>query len=358
MSGSRQSGLWISVLTMALSSFAPAIADDATQPSTEPTGSFVAHFTESNPLSDWDKISERMNHRVDKYGGHYKIKDIEFHTYVPPGDPPPEGVGILFFERSDGVPGPQAQFFPLMDKRHLIFIAPSNTNLSINETIGLTLDAIYNLNKQYKINDKRIFFIGDGSVESSTMAMADVVDGAVWIWNIGWIRRIYLSTNKYWDPDVIAPSREMLTLAKTRAYVVGYETDNYQTGPKTAIIGAMQHDGFEHVFKTVISGDMMFPVVRADFVGQMLDLMESAPVAATPHPEAATETAPGSTTQPTGAAPPANPAAAELGLAQTLIANGRSDLAKDKLQEIIQKYPDDPAAAQAQTLLDQINAQQ
>lgn len=57
--------------------------------------------------------------------------------------------------------------------------------------------------------------------------------------------------------------------------------------------------------------------------------------------------------------PSAGPSRAEslLSVAKLLIANGQTDLARAKLQEIIRGYPTDPAAGEAKKLLDQMGAQ-
>jgi TolA-binding protein len=44
-------------------------------------------------------------------------------------------------------------------------------------------------------------------------------------------------------------------------------------------------------------------------------------------------------------------------MAQLYINGGQTDLAKSKLQEILDTYPDDPLAPKAKTMLDQLNGQ-
>ena len=55
------------------------------------------------------------------------------------------------------------------------------------------------------------------------------------------------------------------------------------------------------------------------------------------------------------AAPEVNAAQHLLGMAQLYISNGQTDLAQKKLQQIIDAYPGDPAAAKAKELLGQMN---
>lgn len=352
---SRPIGLLAIVLSMTSFQSVLALADDATPPSTQPTGAFVTTFTESSPQTDWKKLGDRFNRPYDKLGDRYVLAQKPFVVYVPSGDPPPEGFGVWYAINENGFNAVPQNLRPLLDQRHLIFLSPSEPNLTLGATLGLSLDGIYNLEKRYKINGKRVFMIGTGWVEPVSMATSDVFVGSAWIWSIGWIMRITEPNGTSYMPNMPAPSEELLRTAQTRAYVVGYETDYEQMG-KAIYVPAMRQEGFQHVFKTVVTMDTMAPSIHPDLAAQLLDLLESVPAAESPHHHADVPAAAGAGTQP-DSAPKADPAAQELGAAQMLIANGRSDLAKDKLQEIIQKYPGDPAAAQAQTLLDQLNAQ-
>jgi TolA-binding protein len=64
-------------------------------------------------------------------------------------------------------------------------------------------------------------------------------------------------------------------------------------------------------------------------------------------------------TSPSAQPPPAAPSEAEhlLSMAHLCMNNNMIDLAKQKLQEIIDHYPNDPAAAKAKDLLGQMSGQ-
>jgi hypothetical protein len=105
----------------------------------------------------------------------------------------------------------------------------------------------------------------------------------------------------------------------------------------------LRQDGFEHVFGATMDEKNYF---QPEWFEQVIRQLESVHASSTKSPDAV------SSTQPS----PDEPQRL-LGLAQAFINSGRPDLAKRKLDLLISKYPDSPAAEQARQLLSQMNGQ-
>jgi hypothetical protein len=317
-----------------------ALAVPSTSPSTQPiarTGDFEITFTDRSPLSVKAKLMDRL---ADKdIGPDYDLSEQPFVIYVPPDYSADKPVGVVVYMSQDGANLTPATLQPVLNKRHLIFIMARKSNLSLCEETGLSIDAIFNLKTRYHIDDRRIFLMGSGWTEDVGLATPDVFAGDVWIWNTGYWKTFLINRTQTYQGNGHAPSSEMLTLAKHRPHVFGFETDNYNDGIRSLVPGQMTRDGFEHMFKAVIAGDdISYPGLKAEWFGKMLDMLESVSMAK-----------PNISTQPSGPS-----AASLLELAKAYLSAGKTDLAKEKLKLLIQKYPAGPAAENAKKLLAQI----
>jgi len=186
--------------------------------------------------------------------------------------------------------------------------------------------------------------MGHDWAEFVGLASPDIFMGGVYIWNIGYWRNIPLpdGSGRYYIGYNRPPMASLVTLDKKRVQIMGYETDNYNDGIRSLCPSAMKHDGFEHVFPVVVTGDdASWPNINPEWFGKMLDLLESVKPMEM-H----------STTRPATDVP--DTADRMLQLAQAYISSGRTDLAQSKLETLIQTYPNDPAAAKAKDLLSEI----
>jgi TolA-binding protein len=96
-----------------------------------------------------------------------------------------------------------------------------------------------------------------------------------------------------------------------------------------------------------LSDDLHYPNLKAEwFEQEVLPFLDKESTAATTKPSAA----------PTSA-PSASPAERLLTLGQLYLHTGKTDLAREKLQQVIDDYPNDPAAATAGELLEQMKSQ-
>ena len=297
------------------------------------TGAFQIKFTQRSPLSDYSLFVQRFNVTRDQLGPDYKIEDHPFALYIPPDYDPSKALGILVYEVPDGTPQIDPLLHPVLDRHRLIMVGINADHPVLGMGAGLCLDAVFNLQQRYEVDSSRIYLIGCGLwTEPIGWCTGDVCTGDTYISYIGWYRPILK------NPPVfnITPPEKMLRFAKTRPQVLSFDPDPTQDWFHKAAAAAMINSGFEHVFINQFGG------LSPEWFDQVLKLMES--VHAPAHGIAATQPAPD---QPQRL----------LNLAQAYINSSRSDLARTKLDQVIEKYPTTDAARKARELLDQINAQ-
>jgi hypothetical protein len=329
--------IYWALATFALASFSTRCRAD--NPATGPTplaGEFKITFDDRSPLSAFDKLAVRLNQH--DIGSDYDLRDEPFVGFVPTSVSADQPLGIVVFMSQDGANGPPQALEPVLEKRHLIFIMARNANLALGEETGLAIDAVFNLKQRFRVDARRIFLMGSGWIETAGLATPDVFAGDVWIWNTGYWKDFPINSTQFYRATGHAPSPAMLSLARRRPHVFGFETDNYNDGIRSLIPGVMAHDGFEHVMKAVIADDDIHPELKPQWFEKMLDTLESVSLAAKPPATRSDETA----------AP-----LSMLRIAEAYLAAGQKELARRKLQAIVSKYPDDPAAAQARKLLEQ-----
>jgi hypothetical protein len=317
----------------------------ATQPSTPPrTGEFQIAFTQRSPLSDHRKLAARLSMRETAIGPDYDLATQPFEVYVPPDYDPATPQGIIVFLSIEPVASTPVVLHPNFDKDHFIFIVARNGHLAVGEQTGLALDAVYNLKKLYTIDERRVFLMGLGRITQISLCTCDVFDGDLYIWYVGYLRNIPRVTHGTTGASFPPPPPSLLSLAKTRVQIVGYEPDALADPTRNLYDGAMVKDGFQHVYKIALPSMELDPATFE----QMRAWLESAPSAVVAR----------SAGEP-GTRPATEPAAGEpsrlLALAKSYMSAGRADLAKEKLQLLVEKYPSDPAADQARQLLSQIN---
>lgn len=314
----------------------------AAEPSTQPvaqTGAFEITFTNRSPQSAREKLLGRFGDPG--IGPDYDLSHQPFLVYVPADFSSDKPLGIVVYTTADGATQTPETLQPVLDKRHLIFIIAKSSQLSVGAEAGLSIDAVYNLKARYPIDDRRVFLMGTSWIEYVGLATPDIFAGDVWIWNTFYWRSFPINRTQIYAAMGGPPSDRMLELAKHRPHVFGFETDNYNDGIRSLIPGVMTHDGFEHMFKAVIAADdISYPNLKPQWFGNMLDMLESVTLAPSK-----------STTRPTD---PGIAATSLFNLAQAYQAAGRTDLAREKLELLIQKYPNDPAAAKAKDLLSQM----
>jgi len=316
---------------------ARALGDESpatTQPATLPakTGAFEITFSQRSPLSEYSKLLERTGASKDELGPDYNLADEPFAAYVPPDYDGKTPFGIVVQSFQDGSPDIYEPCRPVLDEHHLIMIATKRDHLPFGANTGVCLDAVYNLRKSYNIDPSRVYLLGLSKyIEPVGLSTGDVFTGGIYVWWCDYYRGI---PN---NPPLVKykPSPAMLRLANVHMQVLGFNDDG-QTWFHNAIAGAMTNDGFDNVVVAPVGHD---DILTPAWFEKMLKLVESV-----------------KPPRPTTTTPPNEPAQL-LRLAQAYIDGGLPDRARDKLNLLIQKYPNDPAAAKARELLGQLNSQ-
>jgi hypothetical protein len=325
---------FLAFLITATSLVHAADAPAATAPTTRParTGAFQIRFTQRSPLSDYSLFLKRFNVTRDQLGPDYKIQDQQFAVYVPNDYEKSKPLGILVCEVPDGMAEIDPSLQSIMDRHRLIMVGTQANHPVLGMGAGLSLDAVYNLEQRYAIDPSRIYLWGAGLwTEPIGWGTADIFRGDTYIWWIGWFRK----TGTIPPIFKINPNPKMLQLAMTRPQVLAFKPNPSEAYYRKVVAAAMTDDGFEHVFveQTPEAGD------TAQWFDQMLKLMESAKPASA------------------SAAAPPDDALRLLHLAQAYISSGLPDRAREKLNLLIQKYPNDPSADKARQILSQLNSQ-
>ncbi|MGD0540799.1 MAG: tetratricopeptide repeat protein [Tepidisphaeraceae bacterium] len=314
-----------------------AAADNiATQPTTLPaqTGAFEVTLTQRSPLSDYAKLQQRFGADKGELGPDYKLSDQPLVVYVPPGSDGSKPYGLVVLSIQDGDPIVFDQWRPILDKHHLIMVGTKKDHLPLATNAGVCLDAVYNFKQRYAIDPNRVYLVGLSKyIEPIGICTGDVFTGDTYAW---W--------PDYFRPNGTAPLEvkykpppELLRLAGAHMQVIAPAPGANDAWFSKATTIAMSADGFEHVVVAPVGHDQ---VLSDTWFDQVFKLMESV------KPASAVE-----------APKPADEPQELLNLAQAYISSGMVAQASAKLNLLIRKYPDSPAAAKARDLLSQLNSQ-
>jgi len=359
--------LWLVLLS-------PAAAGPATNPASVQTGETKFTFMQRSPLSSWKQITQRLGITDNDVPGDYDLKTFTFTAYIPSDYDPSVAYGIFVYLGNHDVNTPPKQWEPVLDKSHMIFIAP-DWHSPTNELalIGLGFDAVDNLKRLYNIDSHRLYdmWFNSGPL-LMPVAGADVYTGMILGEDWDFYRKIDLPGGQYVPAKFPPPPHDLMEKAKQHGVVLISVSNNKH--PEGEIMAkAMKQDGFSAVLSIAQSSDELhYPNYAAGWftvpVLPFLDKNNNAESHAVSKPHAAAG-APSSAAaaRASGAAAPAASAAASsssadaqhlLSMAQLYLSNGSTELARAKLEDVIAKYPKDPAAGTAKKLLDALPPKQ
>jgi predicted esterase len=370
---------------------APAAAA-ATRPAQPPKTGYSSNvkFTDRSPLSAAKETSARMGWAGKTIKGvdlsaDYKLEEESFEVYVPASYTGERAFGLVVFAS----PSPSGGLDPLdrnfgwqaaLDKHELIWVGANNAgnDRSVFPRLGLPIDAAANVQARYRIDPQRVYIAGisGGGRIASMLAVAcpDVFRGGGF-YMIGCnFYRVEKSKEKegVYQASFYPPPPKVLAEAKRSKHVFLTGDTDPNRDQTQVYYEAFQHDGFAHCTYLQVPHVGHQPPPREWFEKgiEALDAPADATAAAAPQtrpaaaPGAATRPAlAAAATRPAGAAqnPPQKPAPEAPSDADRLFAVARIyadnrlyDRAREKLQEVIQKYPRTPAAEQAKKLLNDI----
>jgi hypothetical protein len=244
----------------------------------------------------------------------------------------------------------------VLDRTHTIFIVAKTANQSPWARAGLLLDAAFNLRQQYHIDDHRSFLMSlptpdDTLGQQMGLAFPDTFAGFAYIMNFRYFRPISDSGQQYAMSFAKPANAALFGQSKLRRHVLVGDLRMSETN--RLVQKAYAQDGFANsaLLETTVA-NVTYPKLDADFFGKLLDSLEATPnVIAAPPPPAS---------QPIASEPPkANETDASrmLNLAKSLAEAHQPDAARAKLKDLLAKFPDDPAAVEAKSLLADLEKQ-
>jgi hypothetical protein len=333
-------------------------ADDAaaTQPAAQvQTGEIDLTFTQRSPLSSRKEIARRLSMDESTMGDDYDLSQRPFKAYVPTDYDPatPQGIFVyLGYKNTVSSPPP---WRPFLEQTHMIFISPVCHSgqeyppaVPMWQSMGLAIDAVDNLKRLYNIDPKRIYLMSwnSGSLRMS-FASADVFTGFAVTCDDDFFAPLRASNGGYYPIDFPTPDATLFQKARSRGFFLISESDS----EKQELILAVMKQTFRHVSLNILSlgDDLHYPNFKLEWFQQQ----------ALPFLDAASADQPKFTAPPTAAQPPAAPAPSPadhlISMAKLYINNNRPDMARAKLQQVLDLYPNDPLVATARQMMQQLD---
>jgi hypothetical protein len=339
--------------------------------STQPvkTGDFDITFAQRSPLSGQKELTRRLNLK-EATGEDYDLSKRPYRIYVPRNYDPTVPCGIfIYLGYKDAVVTPPL-WHTAMDKAHLIFITPVchtgshyPNSVPLWQTTGLALDAVYNLKQQYAINDRRLYLMSftDGAMQVP-LATADTFTGFIVCLQASFYRRIVLPDRSYVEATFPSAPAALMSQAHKRAFILADDGSEELGSEMKREVSAMKQDGFDRVTQISLSltDDLHYPMFKTQWFEQKaIPFLDGGMQEAAHEKEIQPVAASGPATTPARTEPTSAPSPAQhlMTMAQLYINGGQTDLAKEKLQEVLDNYPNDPLAPKAKAMLDQLNGQ-
>jgi TolA-binding protein len=395
----------------------PSAAADMIAGAAGKKGAFQVQLTHRAPLSTREQIAARFSGRAATLSD-YDLTKEPFDVYVPAEPAADGKYGLMIAQNFQDVGKPPTAWTAVLDAHHLIWMGPQHAGdgAGTAKRMGLMLDAVYNAEGTWKIDPNRVYcFISSAEAPASGIPLyfPDVFVGSVSCHLMNWFHNIENGKDKQlakWQfgklPRVKSPQLE---LAQTRRYyVVDRLEENHvggqdpnadvvnngfiRDGYKNAKMGAAEtHIGNKYMdcapdwFEAALAYIDVPPETPA------VAMTGSPPPAETPAAanaprngrgrggrnaarggpsgsgaaagaaaaaSAAKQDPPAKADPPPPPPPvaddPASKASKALSLAKSYITAERYDAARERLNQIIQSYPETPAGKEAKTLLEQI----
>jgi len=334
------------------------------------TGAFQTSFTERSPLS-------ALAIQVPRFGGSltalkasgkdndYDLKDETFEVYVPQAYKAGDGWGLFVFDSAGGRGNLHEAWREVLEKHKLIWIGPNkagNDRLPLCR-FGLCIDAVHNMKKLYDIDPNRVYIAGvsGGGRISSMLGVCypDVFKGGMYIVGCNYFREMEAPNTggKVWHRGYAQPAADLFNQAKKNVshVLLTGETDGNREQTKEYYEKGFKKDGFQHVTYIEVPG-MGHQPPNAEWFEKGLVAMEdnTSQPAATPAKAVAENPRPAATPSSSAKSAPTDEADKMLRNAKVYIDNQLYKDARDRLQNLIAKYPESPAAKEAKELLKKI----
>jgi len=248
------------------------------------TGSFEATFTTRSPLSEMKALTQRLAYAGDMTD--YDLGNETFLVYVPEKYNPKKPMGLLVlanYKPTDSLPDP---VLPQLADANMAMIVAKDLPEQWWQRAGFALDAVYNMEQQYKIDPRRVYIfgsnewqVGPGPVphlsERLGLNYPEVFTGTLALGATTYMR-VRGSNGLYWDPDpnMPEPNSRAIGLAKKRPLVVAAME---QGDEWVSQANAFKEDGFAHVEFIILTVDQFhYPNYTTDWLPDVLKFMDAA----------------------------------------------------------------------------------
>lgn len=333
---------------------------DAPEPAK--SGEYETTLKDRSPLSAPAEIARRFGAPASETSSDYDLAQMPVTFYVPAAYKAAAPAGLLVFLNNQGTDAFPAALKPIIDEKNLIGVSIKNPALAPWQKAGLLLDIAAGAQAKYAIDKKRIYLIDVEENNFVPLAVADVYTGFIstlkWVHNgpvmAAWHGHVVPFTPH--DPHKMQP--KLVSQAKRDAFVFVYDPKTQETLPEPirasnpAVPATMLREGYQHVkvIKTP-PGDAQFPDYKGQWLSDAIVWMDAMVGSSKPAAGGAGDAA----AAPSAPADAASEEAARLlKLAKVYIQANRTKVAREKLNEIIEKYPNDPSAVKARELLGQM----
>jgi len=287
--------VFIAMLTwVALPTLCEADLGPATQPATPvKTGEFQGSFTFRDPLSARSQIAGRLKLSEKEMGDDYVLSERPFWIYVPANYDPGTAYGIVVYLGYKDSPSTPPLWQAVADKAHLIFITPVchggaqyPPSVPQWQMVGLALDAVQNLKRQYNIDSSRIYQMSwnSGSMQAA-LATADVFTGFIITFDHTWCEPLTLSDGRSYKPTFAHPAYSLFSQARHRAFYIIEEEPSGADQPPALRERVMKREGFTHIKDAQLSlrDDLHYPLFKAEWFEQdALPFLDAAAAEAKP----------------------------------------------------------------------------
>lgn len=195
------------------------------------TGRYTTTFDERSPMSAWPMFVERMGalynlpkDQPEHTDAKYDLTQEPYDIYVPKSYDGSVPYGLIAYVNSGLGGGPPGKYAEICDKHKLIWVGGTKieNKRSTWDRIRLTIDGVYNIRARYRLDDERIYGMGQsgGGRVTSLMAVpyADVFTGGA----------IYLiGCNPFVMPSDKAVASRIDSLAKANRFAFVTGSDDY-----------------------------------------------------------------------------------------------------------------------------------
>jgi hypothetical protein len=253
------------------------------------TGSFETTFTERSPLSEIKALTKRLKalgpgEKVESLTD-YDLSKEGWFVYVPEKYDPANPMGLIvlaLYKHADSLP---PAILPQLADANVALVVPKEYLDAWWKRAGLMLDAAYNMEKQYKIDPKRVYIFGsqdwadaDGKMYAvgNTVGLfyPEVFTGTFTASHPLLYRPMRTAGNMIYPQEL--PRLEMAQglLARTHPFVVGLPVDSDAT---KADMAEYKADGFKYLKSIPVSTEQYhYPNFTTDWLPDVLKYMDAA----------------------------------------------------------------------------------